>query len=66
MATANFSLQTKDRKRLVKDRLVRWIVSFGGLSVLASLIFIFVYLAYVTFPLFSDAKVSWSQGVPRG
>ncbi len=63
MATANFSLQTKDRKRLMKDRLVRWIVSFGGLSVLASLIFIFVYLAYVTFPLFSDAKVSWSQGV---
>lgn len=63
MATANFSLQTKDRKRLIKDRLVRWIVSFGGLSVLASLIFIFVYLAYVTFPLFSDAKVSWSQGI---
>ncbi|SEG48184.1 ABC transporter permease subunit [Vibrio hangzhouensis] len=64
MASANFSLQTTDRKRLIQDRLVRWIVSFGGLSVLASLIFIFVYLAFVTFPLFSEAETSWSEGKP--
>lgn len=63
MATANFSLHTKDRKRLIKDRLVRWIVSFGGLSVLAGLIFIFVYLAYVTLPLFSDNEVTWQPAI---
>lgn len=63
MATANFSLHTRDRKRLIKDRLVRWIVSFGGLSVLAGLIFIFVYLAYVTLPLFSDNEVTWQPAI---
>jgi phosphate transport system permease protein len=63
MATANFSLHTKDRKRLIKDRLVRWVVSFGGLSVLAGLIFIFVYLAYVTLPLFSDNEVTWQPAI---
>ncbi|GAL21567.1 phosphate transport system permease protein PstC [Vibrio maritimus] len=61
MATAKFSLHTKDRKRLIKDRLVRWIVSFGGLSVLAGLIFIFVYLAFVTLPLFSENEVTWRE-----
>lgn len=57
MATANFSLQTKDHKRLVKDRLIRWLVSFGGLSVLAGLIGIFVYFAMVIFPIFKPAEV---------
>ncbi|CAH0524846.1 ABC transporter permease subunit [Vibrio hippocampi] len=64
MATANFSLQTKDYKRLVKDRLVRWIVSFGGVSVLASLIGIFIYFALVIFPLFENAEVKWQPSVP--
>ncbi|MGV2989149.1 ABC transporter permease subunit [Vibrio sp. E150_011] len=64
MANASFSLHTKDRKRQIQDRLVRWIVSFGGLSVLAGLIFIFVYLAFVTFPIFSDAKITWLKAEP--
>ncbi|MGF1778273.1 ABC transporter permease subunit [Vibrio nomapromontoriensis] len=64
MANASFSLHTKDRKRQIQDRLARGIVSFGGLSVLAGLIFIFVYLAFVTLPIFSGATSTWSQPVP--
>ncbi len=57
MAQAEFSLQEKDKKRLIKDRLVRFAVTSGGLGVLAALILIFVYLASVIIPLFSDAKI---------
>ena len=64
MANASFSLHTKDRKRQIQDRLARGIVSFGGLSVLAGLIFIFVYLAFVTLPIFSGATTTWLQPVP--
>ncbi|MBA5762348.1 ABC transporter permease subunit [Vibrio sp. 404] len=58
MAKADFSLKEKDRKRLVKDRLVRFAVSAGGVGVLAALILIFVYLAMMVLPLFSDAKLT--------
>ncbi|MDF2155598.1 ABC transporter permease subunit [Vibrio sp. CAU 1672] len=57
MAQAEFSLQEKDKKRLIKDRLIRLAVTAGGVGVLAALILIFVYLAMVTIPLFSDAKI---------
>ena len=57
MAQAEFSLQEKDKKRLIKDRLVRLAVTTGGVGVLAALILIFVYLAMVIIPLFSDAKI---------
>ncbi|MDV6252799.1 ABC transporter permease subunit [Vibrio sp. EA2] len=57
MAQAEFSLQEKDKKRLIKDRLVRLAVTMGGVGVLAALILIFVYLAMVIIPLFSDAKI---------
>ncbi len=58
MAKADFSLKEKDRKRLVKDRLVRFAVSAGGVGVLAALVLIFVYLAMMVLPLFSDAKLT--------
>lgn len=57
MAQAEFSLKERDRKRLIKDRLVRLAVTGGGVSVLGALILIFVYLAMVVFPLFSDAEL---------
>ncbi|CAM3083164.1 ABC transmembrane type-1 domain-containing protein [Vibrio mytili] len=57
MPQAEFSLQEKDKKRLVKDRLVRFAVTCGGLGVLAALILIFIYLAMVVMPLFSDAEI---------
>ncbi|RJX74334.1 ABC transporter permease subunit [Vibrio sinensis] len=56
MGTAEFSLKERDRKRLMKDRLVRFAVSAGGVGVLAALVLIFVYLAMMVLPLFSDAK----------
>lgn len=61
MPQVEFSLNTTDKKRLFKDRLFRLSVSFGGLSVLAALVMIFVYLLWVVIPLFSDAKLDYSQ-----
>ncbi|MGF1908846.1 ABC transporter permease subunit [Vibrio kasasachensis] len=58
MAKADFSLKEKDRKRFMKDRFVRFAVSAGGVGVLAALVLIFVYLAMMVLPLFSDAKLT--------
>lgn len=58
MTRAEFSLRERDRKRLIKDRLVRLAVSAGGVGVLAALVLIFVYLAMMVLPLFSDAKIT--------
>ncbi|MCJ2378373.1 ABC transporter permease subunit [Vibrio sp. ZSDZ34] len=63
MPINDFSLQARDRKRLLQDRFVRALVSFGGLSVLGGLVFIFVYLAYVIFPIFSSAQLEWTESV---
>ncbi|MGC9422776.1 ABC transporter permease subunit [Vibrio sp.] len=57
MAYVEFSLQERDRKRLIKDRMIRFAVTCGGVSVLGALILIFVYLALVALPLFGDAKL---------
>ncbi|WP_341662359.1 ABC transporter permease subunit [Vibrio sp.] len=58
MAKADFSLRERDRKRLIKDRFARWLVSAGGITVLAALVLLFVYLLAVVLPLFSDAKLT--------
>ncbi|MFM2589064.1 ABC transporter permease subunit [Vibrio sp. TBV020] len=58
MTQAEFSLRERDRKRLIKDRLIRLAVSAGGVGVLAALVLIFVYLAIMVLPLFSDAKIT--------
>lgn len=58
MGKADFSLRERDQKRLIKDRLVRIAVSAGGVSVLAALVLIFVYLAMMVLPLFSDAHMT--------
>ncbi len=52
-----FSLKERDRKRLVKDRLVRYLVRVGGISVLVALILIFFYLFLLVLPLFSSANI---------
>ncbi len=57
MAHNTFSLKERDKKRLVKDRLFRLAVTCGGVSVLGALVLIFIYLALVVLPLFSDAKL---------
>ncbi|NOI81251.1 ABC transporter permease subunit [Vibrio tubiashii] len=58
MGQAEFTLRERDQKRLIKDRLVRLAVSAGGVGVLAALVLIFVYLAMMVLPLFSDAKIT--------
>ncbi|PFG46276.1 phosphate transport system permease protein [Vibrio sp. ES.051] len=63
MAQAEFSLQEKDKKRLIKDRVFRLAVTSGGVGVLAALILIFVYLAIVIIPLFSDAEIETNHKV---
>lgn len=57
MPQAEFSLNTTDKLRLLKDRLFRMAVSFGGMSVLGALVLIFLYLLWVVIPLFSDAAL---------
>ncbi|MDN3614179.1 ABC transporter permease subunit [Vibrio gallaecicus] len=61
MAPAGFSLKERDKKRWLKDRLVRFSVTCGGVSVLAALVLIFVYLAIVILPVFTDAGLQTAQ-----
>lgn len=55
MPQIQFLLKSSDRIRLIKDRLARYAITAGGISVLGALILIFVYLIWVALPLFSDA-----------
>lgn len=57
MAGSGFSLREKDKKRLIKDRLAKAMVTCGGLAVLAALILIFVYLVNMVIPLFSSPQI---------
>lgn len=43
--------------RLLKDGVVRWIVGFGGVSVIIAIVLIFFYLLYVVLPLFASASM---------
>ncbi len=43
------------RWRLLKDKLARYGIALGGLSVIAALVMIFLYLVYVVYPLFLSA-----------
>ena len=51
------TLRRKRRMRALKDRLTRWYVLVGGLSVLVAITLIFFYLAYVVLPLFRGAEL---------
>ncbi len=63
MASTQFSLKERDKKRWLKDRLVRFSVTCGAVSVLAALVLIFVYLAMVILPVFSDTGLETNQAV---
>lgn len=43
--------------RKVKNSLARWMITLGGISVLFTLVLIFMYLLYVIKPIFESAKV---------
>lgn len=51
------------RGRMLKDVMAKWVVGFGGISVIAALLLIFIYLLYVSLPLFSGAKVDAAQPI---
>lgn len=57
MATAEFSLKERDKKRYIKDRLARFTVTSGGVGVLAAILLIFFYLLTIVLPIFSSANV---------
>ncbi|SHO58121.1 ABC transporter permease subunit [Vibrio quintilis] len=57
MSQIHFSLKAADKKRLIKDRLMRYAITAGGGSVFGALILIFFYLAWVGLPLFSAAEM---------
>lgn len=52
------ALQRKRKQRALKDFLTKWYVLVGGLAVLATIITIFFYLAYVVVPLFRSATLT--------
>jgi phosphate transport system permease protein len=55
-------------RRLLIDSLFRYVMNFGGISVIAAISLIFFYLASVAYPLFKPVTVSnWQvYGVPGG
>jgi len=50
-------LSSRERWRLLKDRLFQAVMAIGGISVIVAILLIFFYLLYVVAPLFSDATV---------
>lgn len=43
--------------RQLKNSLARWLITLGGVSVLFTLVLIFLYLLYVIKPIFEDAHI---------
>jgi len=53
----NQSLQTRYNQRALKDRLARYFVASGGISVIIAILLIFFYLLYVVIPMFGSADI---------
>lgn len=64
MLHTEFSLKERDRKRLIKDRFMRYVVKAGGISVLIALLLIFFYLLLMVLPVFSSANIERVSSVP--
>ena len=45
------------RSRSIKNSLAKWLITLGGISVLFTLVLIFLYLLYVVKPIFESAKI---------
>jgi len=54
-------LQSQYSQRALKDRLARYFVSLGGVSVIIAILLIFFYLLYVVIPMFESADIKESQ-----
>ncbi|MFV9616292.1 MAG: ABC transporter permease subunit [Gammaproteobacteria bacterium] len=51
------SLQKRYNQRALKDRLTRYFVAAGGISVIVAILLIFFYLLYVVIPMFGSAEI---------
>ncbi|QBY03468.1 ABC transporter permease subunit [Thalassotalea sp. HSM 43] len=51
------------KSRQIKNNLAKWMISAGGVSVLFTLVLIFLYLVYVVKPVFESASVEPLQKV---
>ena len=51
------SLQMRYNQRALKDRLARYFVASGGISVTIAILLIFFYLLYVVIPMFGSAEI---------
>jgi len=54
---SNQSLQMRYNRRAFKDRLTRYLVAGGGISVIIAILLIFFYLLYVVVPMFGSAEI---------
>lgn len=56
------------RRRLLTDSLFKYVMTFGGISVIVAISLIFFYLASVAYPLIKPVKIDdwFSYGVPGG
>ena len=61
MADASAFLSGDSPGRRVKDKLARYGVTAGGISVLITLVLIFFYLLYVIMPIFASVNVTSKQ-----
>lgn len=50
-------LQSQYNQRALKDRLARYFVSLGGISVIIAILLIFFYLLSVVIPMFESADI---------
>ena len=54
-------LQRKYNQRALKDRLARYFVAIGGISVILAILLIFFYLLQVVIPMFESAEIAESH-----
>lgn len=52
------ALSTSNRSRGIKNSLAKWLITLGGISVLFTLVLIFMYLLYVVKPVFESAQIT--------
>jgi phosphate transport system permease protein len=57
------TLITSNRSRGFKNSLAKWLITLGGVSVLFTLVLIFLYLLYVVKPIFESAEIEQSDSI---
>ncbi len=57
------TLVKSNRSRGIKNSLAKWLITLGGISVLFTLVLIFLYLLYVVKPIFESAEIEQSVNI---